>query len=332
MALSVRSPIVALAVTVWFGGASDAVAQLPVPQQGEGFLSVVYSNSATDKHYLPTTRYDIGRINSHALLADLTYGLTDRLALSVGLPLVASRYLGDYPHQANNPDRLDDEHWHATWQDIRFGLSYSAMNGPLVLTPFIGGVVPSHGYEYWAHSAAGRQLNEVQAGVALGAQLTRVSPALFLQSRYSFGIVEQNVNVRPNHSNLDVELGYFVKPSMRVFVLGAGQLTHQGIDVPPPEIARLVLTPDQIAHHDQIDKINYLKVGAGASYDLTDSIAVYGAFSKQVAGRNGHEISRAISLGMTWTFRTRKETLFGATAATPVSPAVSSPSPQRGGM
>lgn len=329
---ALSTPVVALTITAWLGSAADAAAQLSLPPRGEGYLTVVYSNSVSDKHYLPTVRADIGRIDSHALLADVTYGLTDRLAVSVGLPMVVSRYRGAYPHQRTNPDRLDDEHWHSTWQDIRLGLAYSALKGPVVLTPFVGGVVPSHGYEYFAHSAAGRQLKELQAGVALGAQLDRIRPGLFLQTRYSFGFVEENVNERPNHSNLDVELGYLVTPALRVFVLGTGQLSHGGIDVMHPDVVRLFLNLDQIAHHDQIDKVNYLKVGAGASFELTDSLGVYGAFSKQVAGRNGHEVSRAISLGMTWSFRTKKETLFGATAATPVSPAASNPSRLPAGM
>ena len=325
-------PVFALAVIAWLGGAADAAAQLSLPQRGEGYVSVVYSTTTSDKHYLPTTRYDLGRIDSHALLADITYGLTDRLAVSVGLPLVVARYIGDQPHQPGNEDRLDDAHWHATWQDFRFGLSYSAAKGPIVLTPFVGGVVPSHGYEYWAHSAAGRAVKELQAGVAVGAQLNGIRPGLYLQTRYSFGFVEQNVDLRPNHSNLDVELGYFATPALRVFVLSTGQLSHGGIDVFPREISIRILTSEQITHHDQIDKVNYLKVGAGASFDLTDSMAVYGAFSTQVAGRNGHQISRGISLGMTWSFRAKKETLFGATAAAPASPAASNSSPQRAGM
>ena len=128
--------------------------------------------------------------------------------------------------------------------------------------------MPSHGYEDYAHSAAGRQLKELQAGVALGAQLSRISPELFLQSRYSFGFVEQNVNVRPTTATSTSRSDTSCKPSLRVFVLGAGQLSHEGIDVPHPDIARSVLTLEQIEHHDQIDKINYLKVGAGASFDL----------------------------------------------------------------
>jgi hypothetical protein len=319
------SRVVVMAVTAWFVGAADAAAQLSLPQQGEGYVSLVYSSSASDKHYLPTTRYDIGRVDSHALLADITFGLTDRLAVSVGLPVIAARYLGDFPHQIDNPDRLDDGDWHSTWQDFRFGLSYNMMNGPLILTPFVGGVAPSHGYEYFAHSAAGRQLKELQAGVALAAGLNWIHPGVFLQSRYSFGFVEQNVDVRPNHSNLDLEFGYFATASLRVFVLSAGQFSHAGIDVPYPTIARIVLTTEQIQHHDQIDKIHYLKVGGGASFELTDSVTVYGALSTQVAGRNGHQMNRAISVGLTWSFRTKKPTLFGATAAAPVSPAASRP-------
>ena len=318
-------------MTAWLGVAADAGAQLSVPLKGEGYVSFVYSSTVSDKHYLPVTQYDIGRIDSHALLADITFGLTDRIALSVGLPMVVSRYLGDYPHQRTNPDRLDDGQWHSTWQDFRFGLSYNAMNGPLVLTPFVGGVAPSHGYEYYAHAAAGRQLKELQAGVALGAPLNWIRPGLLFQSRYSFGFVEENVNVRPNHSNLDVEVGYFVKPSLRVFFLSAAQLSHAGIDVPHPTIAFSVLTLEQIEHHDQIDKVHYVKVGGGASFELTDSLVVYGAFSSQVVGRNGHQVSRGISVGLTWSFRTKKETLFGATAAVPASLAASSPSRRRAG-
>ena len=194
--------IVALAVTASLGVAADAAAQMSVPLQGEGYVSLVYSSSASKKHLLPITVYDIGRIDSHALLADITFGLTDRIAVSVGLPLVASRYLGEFPHQRTNPDRLDDGHWHTTWQDFRFGLSYNALNGPLMLTPFVGGVAPSHGYEYFAHAAAGRQLKELQAGVALSVLLNRIHPRVFFDSRIlvRFRRAERQCEAQPQQS------------------------------------------------------------------------------------------------------------------------------------
>jgi hypothetical protein len=331
--LSVR--VVVLAVTAWLGGATEVAAQPPVPERGVGYVSLVYASTIAKKHYLPIARYDIGRVDSHALIADLTYGLTDRLAVSAGLPWVVARYHGEYPHDRLNPDRIDDGLWHSTWQDFRFGLSYNVMTGPIVLTPFVGSVVPSHGYEYYAHSAAGRQLMELQAGITLVAPLNRIHPGVYLQSRYSFGVVEQTLDVRPNHSNLDLELGYFVTSPLRVFMLIGSQLSHAGIDVQHPDVIRNsnppILTREQIEHHDQIDRVNYLKVGGGASFELTDSVSLFGSVSTQVAGRNGHQMNLGTSFGMTWSFRTKKETLFGTTAAAPASPGASSPSPRRTG-
>ena len=300
--------LVALAAACLIG-ADDARAQAWLPAAGEGSVSVVYSNSVSDRHLLPTTAYDIGRIDSHALLADVTYGITDRLAVSLGLPLIASRYRGDRPHQRTNPDRLDDGDWHSSWQDLRVGVRYNVLRGPVMVTSYVGSIVPSHDYEYFAHSAAGRRLKELQAGVSVGHLLQRGVPGLFVQGRYAFGFVEQTLDIRPNRSNLDLEVGYFVTPSLRIFALGAGQLTHAGIDVYPAEISVLVLTPEQISHHDQIDRINFVKVGAGASMDLGERFGVFASYGTQVAGRNGHELGRSLAIGATWTFSTRKKDL-----------------------
>jgi hypothetical protein len=176
---------------------------------------------------------------------------------------------------------------------------------------------------------------ELQAGITLVAPLNRIHPGVYLQSRYSFGVVEQTLDVRPNHSNLDLELGYFVTSPLRVFMLIGSQLSHAGIDVQHPDVIRNsnppILTREQIEHHDQIDRVNYLKVGGGASFELTDSVSLFGSVSTQVAGRNGHQMNLGTSFGMTWSFRTKKETLFGTTAAAPASPGASSPSPRRTG-
>jgi hypothetical protein len=36
---------------------------------------------------------------------------------------------------------------------------------------------------------------------------------------------------------------------------------------------------------------------------LSERIDLFGSFLKQVAGRNGHEVNRAISVGLTWSLR-----------------------------
>ena len=275
------------------------------PAGGEGVVSVLFGNTMSDRHYLPTARYDLGRIDGHSMLLDVTYGLSDRTAVSIALPLVISRYRGDFPHAGTRTEPTDDGRWHSSWQDFRFSLRHNVVKGPVAVTPFVGGVVPSHDYEYFAHAAAGRRLWEIQAGVAAAKLLDAIAPGLFVQGGYSYSFVQRTVGVRPNHSNADLELGYFLTPSLRVMVLGNTQVSHGGIDLLPPPLAVLVLTPEQRSHHDQIDRVNYLKVGVAASIDLTEQVGIFGSYGRQLAGRNGHEMKRAVSIGVSWSFGSR---------------------------
>lgn len=295
-----------LAAATLFATPSAASAQAWLPAQGEGYVSTVYTNLFVNKHYLPTTRYDIGKIDTNSFLFDASYGVTDRMAVSISLPLMISRYRGDSPHHGTQPLPMDDGTWHSTFQDFRFNIRYNVVRGPLTVTPFVGTILPSHGYEYWAHSAAGRRLTEVQAGVTAASLLDPITHGLFVQGRYAFGFSERALDIRPNHSYADVEVGYFVARRVRLFALGAGQLTHGGIDLPP---VPGLLTPLQRQHHDQIARENSLNIGTGAAIEFTDSIGLFGSFLKQVAGRNGHEINRAVSLGLTWSFRRSSEPL-----------------------
>jgi len=287
----------------------SARAQAWLPAKGEGYVSTIFTNVYVEKHYLPTTRYDVGKIEANVFLFDATYGVTDRVAVSVSLPLVVSRYTGDRPHPGTQRTVMDDGTWHSTFQDFRFTLRFNVVRGRVTITPFVGGAMPSHDYEYWAHSAAGRRLREVQGGVSAARLLDEIAAGLFVQGRYSFAFPQRVLDVRPQRSNADLELGYFLSPSLRVFALAAAQLTHDGIDLPPN--AREILTPLQLQHHDQIGRENFLNVGAGAAIDVSESIALYGAFLKQVAGRNSHELDRAITAGITWSFRrTQQDSLF----------------------
>lgn len=285
------------------------------PAEGEGVVSLLYGNSVSDRHYLPTVRYDIGRIDGHSVLLDLTYGVSDRTAVSIALPLVTARYRGDFPHDGTKAELTDDGRWHSDWQDVRFGIRHNLVRGPVVVTPFIGGLVPSHDYEFFAHAAVGRRIWGVQAGVAAATLLDAMTSGLFVQGRYSYSFVQRTVGVRPNHSNADLELGYFITPSLRVIVLGNAQVSHGGIDLLPREQAVLVLTPEQRRHHDQIDRVNYLKVGIGASVDLTDQLGIFASYGRQVAGRNGHEMKRAVSVGMSWSFGSSISTDLAASQA-----------------
>jgi hypothetical protein len=295
--------------------APSARAQAYVPAQGEGAVSVMYSDQFFRYHFSPTTAVDAGQIYARSMLFDVTYGLTDKVAITVGLPLVATRYSGPSPHPLpdfSGPNPIDDGSWHATAQDFRFDLRYSVtrnlLNKGIVFTPFVGSIVPSHDYPYFVHSGFGKDLREIQGGVSVAKLFERGIPGLIVQGRYSFGFTEQAVDIPHNRSLASFEVGYFATPKLRLMGLSSGQRTHGGIDF-YGATSRALLTPEQFVHHDQITRENYLALGGGASYSITESIDLYGSVLHDVARRNGHGLTRGVNIGMSYSFstsRTRK--------------------------
>jgi hypothetical protein len=314
----------ALLVALWLPPTvREAGAQAFVPPAGEGTVSFLFQNMLVRDHYLTTTRRDFfGPVDTNVFVLDIGYGVTDRLAVDVALPFVISNYSGDYPHPMPlGPPTLDDGRYHGTFQDVRLAVRYNLVGGRTAVTPFVGSFMPSHGYEYLAHSAPGRGLWEVQVGVAAATLLDRLVPGAFVQGRYSYGFVEpvvlSNIRRNANRSNADLEVGYFVTPGVRVFLLGTGQLTHGGIDfavVGPedfwPSTFALVSTSegaDVFRNHDRIDRVNYLNVGGGASVALTDNVDFFGSYMWTAASRNGHALARAVSLGLSVGFGRARE-------------------------
>lgn len=315
---------IARALVLLLGVASAAHAQAFVPPKGDAFASVVFTNLFVENHFLPAHRVDVGHIDSNIALFDVTYGLTDRVAVTMGIPLIVSRYQGPFPHQPGNPDAPDNTGWNATFSDFRFNVRYNVLRGPIAVTPYVGSSVPSHDYDFVAHSAPGKNLRELQVGVAAAGMLDRLVPGMFVQGRFGFAVVEETIGIRPNYSSADLEVGYFVSPAVRIYGMASGRYGHEGIDLPVPAIARVVLPPEQFRQHDQIVREHYLNLSAGLSVSLNDSVDLFGAFMKQVTGRNTHEVSRALSVGMSWAFRHRRDDLVtSAASAPPPSPGTS---------
>ena len=281
--------------------ASPVLAQAWTPAQGEGAVSIAYQDSFVKYHLFTTTPMDRGHIRSQAMLLDFSYGITDKVALSLSVPFIGAKYDGLYAHPTV-PTPLDTGAYHSTFQDLRFGVSYNLTKKWLVVTPFIGTITPSHDYEYFAHSAVGRDIRELQIGAYWAKLLDPVLPGLFITGRYSYGFAQQVLDISHNRSNLDLELGYFVKPEFRIFALASGQITHGGIDLPLPSATPL--PPVLWQHHDQIGRENGLNLGGGAAFSITPSFDLFGSVIHTVTGRNMHELEYAATFGGSWSFMT----------------------------
>src|SRR4029078_4200378 len=132
-----RALVAAAVAAVLVGSTTRAAAQAWVPPRGEGAVSVQFQDALVLYHLLPTVQRDRGRIRGETLLADATYGVTDKLAVSVSLPFVTSKYDGQRPHD----ETTDNGQFHSTFQDFRFDVRYNVARKGLVLEPFIGTVV-----------------------------------------------------------------------------------------------------------------------------------------------------------------------------------------------
>jgi opacity protein-like surface antigen len=303
--------------------AAPTRAQAWLPPAGEAFISIGYSNVFVTKHYLfstggppsDNTEVDRGHIRSQSAGAELGYAITDRFAVSVGLPFTSAKWYRTCatcgaPHNPTvngvsyHGTLIDDGNYHSTFQDYRVQALYQVARNPVALTPFVGIVIPSHDYQYYAHAAVGRGLREYLLGVNFGGQLYRVLPGAYVQAHYSYAFVERVLGIHHDRSSGALELGYFLTPSLGARFLASGFYTHGGIC----NCSDLALgTPVNASnpyrlHHDQIEHASGISLGGGLSYQLTGSVDVYANYLRTVLGHGGHKIDHGISFGFGWGF------------------------------
>jgi hypothetical protein len=296
------------------GTVSSSFAQAFVPPKGEGSVSFLFQDVAVKDHYYGTQPVDNGQIRTDMVFFDVTYGLTDKMAVSVGIPFVATKYTGTAGHPlvddsgsapvfyGLNP--LDNGSYHQTWQDLRFNVRYNVTRKSFWLTPFAGSVMPSHNYDYFAHAAPGSHLNEFQFGVSAAKMLDSLVPGLLVQGTLGYALTGEIAGFNPNRTTADLEAGYFVTPKFRVLGLATAQYVADGIDMVAN--ARVVLPGIYYEHHDQITRDNFLNLGMGAAFSLNERMDFYGSLVHTVAKRNGHAVDYGVTAGLTWSFSTTR--------------------------
>lgn len=297
-------------IVAWSLYAPRARAQVwvaPEGPQGEAWLSVGYGNNFIKKHFLGTAKNpgdnvetDRGHIRSQAAGFELGYNVTNRLALSVALPYVDSKYYGPQPHEADTgqPVEQDDGRYHGTFADWGLAVRYRLVEGEVTVMPFAGGVIPSHAYAYYAHAAAGRDLWEIPVGVTFSASLQRLLEGSYFQTTYSYSFVEKIAGIHHDRSDVYVEMGYEVLAGLAIRAIGNGHYTHGGLIFKNGAS----IPPELWIHHDQIDKSSGINLGGGLSYQLTGSVDLYASYLTTVMGRGGHKLADGIGFGFTWAF------------------------------
>ena len=272
-----------------------------VPEKGDGTFSASFDYIDFKGHFQSDgSRTPEAASKSRSFLFETEYGVTDRLALTISLPIVSARYSG------NNPPSdvlrvlfeeavqevgdgfykhgfLDDQHYHSTVQDFRFSARYNLLSRPLVATPFLGTVLPSHDYAFVGESAPGRNLKEFQFGTDAARRLDPLLPNAYLDGQVSFAIPEASLNVRTNRANYSVEMGYSLKRKLAVRSFAQWQHTFIGLHFPAD-----LTTPERVLTHERLLKANYCHLGGGAAYALSARTVLSADFVTFLSGSDTH--------------------------------------------
>ena len=285
-----------------------ASAQAWVPGKGWGSVSIGYKNLYTKDHLDELgNRLDRGRIRSNILSMDLDYGVTRSLAVHVGLPLSMVKYTGNTPHYNPSVRFIDDGTYHGGFQDFRFGARYNLVrNSPVVITPFVEGVVPSHDYVTFAHSAIGRGVRELLVGTNIGWRGGEsFLPNAFFQTRINYSFVQRVLNISHNRTNVDAEVGYFVTPRLALSAIGSYEKHHGGLDFDSSKTAAEQWTPEEYLNHDALIRADQFDAGGGVSFLVNRSTSVYANYLTMAWGINGHALNSGIIVGVNVRFRAR---------------------------
>jgi hypothetical protein len=229
-----RLPATGLGLLLLVVPARQALAQAWLPTKGEGAIGLTFGDYGFNGHFdSQGRRIPYGGTHGLSLAGDLTYGVTDRFAITASLPYVASKFTGTFPPGVPLGPLDVDRKYHGDFQDFRGELRYMALTGDLALTPFVGFNLPSHNYEVVGEAVPGKRTKELYLGVAAGRSLEPLLEKAYVQARYFFSFVEKVVpNLgQLNRSNIDLELGYAATRRLTVRAFSAWQIGHGGLNL-----------------------------------------------------------------------------------------------------
>lgn len=277
--------------------------QACLPAAGDGSVSLTYLDMFTSDHLLSSGQtQNRGPTRFNTITAGVQYGITDRLAISAEVPYIASKFTltpGLAPNAHDLESKIDDGRYRATFEDFRGTVQYNVAKGPVVFTPFLEVVIPTHHYPTFGHSAPGKYLREFHVGGDVGRLLDPILPRAYVDLRYTYAFVQDLQGFNLDRNNVNLELGYFLKPSISVRAFGAVQKTLGGVESPVDPASPFFL------NHDRLERAHYSRVGCGVTFSLRRNIDLSVLLVSTLSGKNVQSFT-APAFGVGWNFQTRK--------------------------
>jgi hypothetical protein len=259
--------------------------------------------------------------DSHVALLSGDYAINDRWTVYAVLPYVQKRFKADPndpwggdPHNPNDPwwidfvppDKrfIDDEKYHGGFQDMSFGVSYLALDGPLKVSPYIGYGWPTTNYPFYAKAAIGQNLWTLPVGVSLN--------WIPYFSDFQFdGNLAYVFSEKPLDVNVDYWLGYlsgryWFKPQFSLNLFMNVKWIREGYVMPwdfsdDPFYGDYpdAYDTEEWWQHDRLLRHRFLNAGIGFDYFINEKYLLSGTYFKTVWSEQTDEVDKAFSLAFT---------------------------------
>lgn len=236
------------------------------------------------------------------IMPRIEYVPVNHLAVGVQLPFDGLTYLGnktEYVHRGGGA--YDDGSTHYVATDFRADVRYQLLEDPFVFTPIIGVSVPVTAYETVGNTVAGRHLDQLIVGAAIGRMINN----FYVHAVYTYSFVqrvdysEATKRFNENHSDGSLRIGYrLLHDKLDINLEGDGRITHGGLDFDDS-----TNTKAEFLYHDAYLHEDILLVGPGLEYQLTDKLALDAYARIFVTGLNTQNAS-VFGLNVTWNILT----------------------------
>lgn len=264
-----------------------------VPPKGEGNVSLTFQHrKATEQLFTNGIEGDIGALRAGNAFLTFDYAIMDRLAVSVGVVYINSKYNGSGGHGP-----LDDGEFHGSFQDVSVGLRYAVPFKAVTITPAVGFGAPLNAYETAGFNAVGRDLQQYTVGAAIGWVPRRSRPKVHFEGGYRYVFVEEALGVDTDRQVVEAEVGYSFTRRLTGLAQVYRQTSTGGVDLLelgglPPQIQR---------NHDRILALEEDRAGLGLGFRIGQSLNLVALYSDTLDGEN-IEASRSFTLSVGWSF------------------------------
>jgi hypothetical protein len=285
--LSARFSLLAAGVFATLAGTgSTARAQAWVDEKGAASMDLTYQFGRAQIVVVgpdaPVQDFDRAPTRTHTLSLSGEFVPVERLGITVDIPLVAIKYLRpELDHFP--PGEWDDGDMHWSLQDLTAHARYQLPTEALAISPSIGFTVPLMDYAVNGFSAIGRHLKQLHLGAAIGRTLDPVAPNLYFGASYQFTLSERfdqtdsaqtaafTEVIGQNRSDVEFEIGYlFLEGKLALNLAGNYRVTHGGINFTDFN----TLPAEAVTWHDPLLAEEFLYLGGGATYAVTDAVSV----------------------------------------------------------